>query len=105
MVRYANRSRTAIRFPKRSTPCVTHHFPRFASRTLRLATAASSWQGYDQGRRQLPEIPSSIGVAAEPQKGYELAAVQAVDHVQPSFGAISGFIGKKLATHGRPDVQ
>ena len=28
----------------------THHFPRFASRTLRLAATASSWQGYDQGQ-------------------------------------------------------
>ena len=42
MVRYANRSRTAIRVPKGSTPrpwvhgARTHHFPRFASRTLRL---------------------------------------------------------------------
>ena len=27
MVRCANRSRTARRFPKGSTPCVTHHFP------------------------------------------------------------------------------
>ena len=56
MVRYANRSRTAIRVPKDSTPrpwvhgARTHHFPRFASRTLRLAATGGSWQGYDQGR-------------------------------------------------------
>ena len=27
MVRYANRSRIAIRVPNSSTPCATHHFP------------------------------------------------------------------------------
>ena len=36
MVRYANRSRIAVRVPKDSTPCATHHFPRFASRNYGL---------------------------------------------------------------------
>ncbi len=50
MVCYANRSRTMIRVPNGSTPCATHHFPWFASHTLRLAAVTSSWQGYHQGR-------------------------------------------------------
>ena len=71
MVRYANRSRMAIRVPDGSTPrpwvhgARTHHFPRFASRTLRRAAAASSWQGYDQR----PAHPCAVPRIGETQVG------------------------------------